>query len=322
MSGELISLSVAIMWTASALCFEYAGRSIKAVNLNLIRLLFAGVMIGVVLLIISGTPFPLGADLNTWKWMALSGFVGFVFGDYFLFSSYQFIHARFTQLIMTLAPLFAAVSGFFILGETMTYKAIIGMLVTISGIAMSIMKRGEKSGAATTDVLHSIHTELSLRGLFYALLASIGQGVGLVLSKKGMEFYNSSLLATDHSSLPALDNTLYIPLASTQIRILTGIICFLVIISLSRSFREFFNSFRQKKGILSAFGGSIVGPVIGVTLSLLAVQYTNTAVASTIMALTPVIILLPDRFIYKRKVNFIEVIGAIVSVVGVSLFFI
>ena len=68
--------------------------------------------------------------------------------------------------------------------------------------------------------------------------------------------------------------------------------------------------------------GSFFGPFLGVSFSLLSVKYTETGIASTIMSLVPILIIPPVYFIYKQKVTIIEIFGAIVSVVGVSLFFI
>jgi len=53
----------------------------------------------------------------------------------------------------------------------------------------------------------------------------------------------------------------------------------------------------------------------------MAVQHTNTAIASTIMATTPIIILIPYVLFYKKKVTWVEFAGAILSVGGVALFF-
>lgn len=308
MLGEIVSIAVATLWAASAMFFEYAGHKIKAMNLNLIRLVFALVLISLIIVCMSGNPFPKYTNSKVWLWMSLSGFVGFVFGDYFLFSSYRLIPARFTQLIMTLSPAFAAISGYFLLNETLSLKALLGVIITISGIAISIFKKEA----------HTVHISLPIRGVVFAFLASIGQGVGLVLSKQGMKFFTESI-ALD-ASAPTL-STLYVPLAATQIRIITGIVCFTIIIAIMHNFKDLFLSFKEKKSIAAAFGGSIVGPVVGVSLSLLAVELINTAVASTLMALTPLIIIIPDRIINKRKIHLIEVIGAAISVVGVAFFF-
>lgn len=66
---------------------------------------------------------------------------------------------------------------------------------------------------------------------------------------------------------------------------------------------------------------TLTGPVIGVSLSLMAVRHTNTGIASTLMALTPVLIILPYSIIYRQKVSLKEIIGVVISMTGVGLFF-
>ena len=66
---------------------------------------------------------------------------------------------------------------------------------------------------------------------------------------------------------------------------------------------------------------TITGPFIGVSLSLMAVQYTEAGIASTLMALTPIFIIAPAYWLFHQRVSLKEVIGAVISVIGVSLFF-
>jgi drug/metabolite transporter (DMT)-like permease len=66
---------------------------------------------------------------------------------------------------------------------------------------------------------------------------------------------------------------------------------------------------------------TLFGPFLGVSLSLMAVQYTNAGIASTLMALTPVIILFPYAFIYHQKIRPKEILGVLVSMAGVAMFF-
>jgi drug/metabolite transporter (DMT)-like permease len=53
----------------------------------------------------------------------------------------------------------------------------------------------------------------------------------------------------------------------------------------------------------------------------MAVQYTDAGIASTLMALTPVLIILPYALLYKQKVRLKEIVGVTVSMVGVAMFF-
>ncbi|MEF9987105.1 MAG: DMT family transporter [Bacteroidales bacterium] len=304
--GELIALVVAISWTVTALFFEYAGKQIGSVAVNLFRLLFAFVLLGGMLWFATGSFMPAGADGRTWFWMSLSGFIGFVFGDFCLFYSYLLITARFSQLIMTLAPPIAAFFGYMMLNERLSLMGALGMIVTLTGIAISIFKRNNNG---------SIRLNLSVRGLLFAFGGAFGQGLGIVLSKKGMLYYNQ----IEGLSQQTID---YIPFAATQMRIITGIVGFVLIMLLTNRIKDFKNALTNKKAMGATFMGAIFGPFVGVSLSLMAVMYADTGVASTIMATTPIIILIPYVLIYKKRISTIEVLGAVISVVGVSLFFV
>lgn len=307
MKGETIAIGVAVLWTLSALFFEYASKLLGSVNLNLIRLVCAFFMLGITMTLINGSFIPVGADKATWFWMSLSGLVGFVLGDYFLFASYSIIMARFSQLIMTLAPPFAAIFGFILLGEKMSWIAVAGMLLTLTGISISILKK--QNGTLS----RRFQLQLPVKGVIFALMGALGQGVGIVLSKQGM-------LAYEKVYTPG--NALYIPMAATQIRTIAGMISFALIILLKGDMKKFLLVFQDKKALGSVVTGSVFGPYLGVTFSLMAVHHANTAVASTIMATAPILILLPEYLYLKRKITWQQVAGAVLSVGGVTLFFI
>jgi drug/metabolite transporter (DMT)-like permease len=309
--GESIALAVAVMWTVTALCFEFAGNRIGSLVVNLLRLATAFVLLGLLLLFTTGSLLPTDADPKTWLWMCASGAVGFVFGDLCLFYSYTVITARFSQLLMTLAPPFAAIFGWMLLGEKLSAMALLGMVVTLSGIAISVLKRDAAQGNAPLKLY------LPLRGVLAGLGGALGQGLGIVLSKKGMMFYETAAQGSAVAD--------YIPFAATQMRIITGVAGFVLIIVLSGRLGAVRAALRDGRAMGAVFTGSIFGPFLGVSLSLMAVQYASTAVASTIMATTPVLILIPYvlfRSCYRKKITSAEIIGAVLSVVGVSLFFI
>jgi drug/metabolite transporter (DMT)-like permease len=306
--GEILSLGVAISWTATALFAEVACKRIGSLQLNLIRMFLSLFFLGITLWCFTGAPYPLYADSKTWFWLSLSGFVGYVLGDYCLFNSYVLIGSRFGQLFMTLAPPAAAISGWMILGEKLSLHAWIGMMVTLCGIGMSVFSKG------TT---HKLGLKLPLKGILLGIGAGIGQGVGLVLSKVGMNYYKMSVPATDINHFMTL-----LPFASTFIRAITGMLGYFVMMWFRKELYTMPIAFRNGKGMNAALWATMFGPFIGVSVSLMAVQYTEAGIASTLMALTPIFILWPSHLIFKQKVTIREVIGAIISVLGVSLFFI
>ncbi len=304
--GEILSLGVAVSWTATALFSEVGSKRLGALQLNVIRMTLSITLLSLTLWYFTGSPLPMYTDGKTWFWLCLSGFVGYVLGDYCLFNCYVLIGSRFGQLFMTMAPIAAAFSGWAILGEHMSFQAIAGMLVTITGIGISIFNRG---------TAHKIGLKLPLRGVLLGIGAGVGQGVGLVLSKVGMNVYEANI----PQGAEAVSNLL--PFASTFIRALTGAAGFILVMAYQRKFHTLAVIKRDGKGARAALGATIFGPFIGVSLSLMAVQYTEAGIASTLMALTPIFILLPVRILFKQRITTKEVVGAFISVLGVSLFF-
>ncbi len=292
--GELYALGTAIFWTVSALAFEGATRRVGVFGVNFIRLWLAFIFLSFLGYFVRGLIFPVDATLHNWVWLGLSGVIGFILGDYFLFSCYPLIGSRMGMLLMTLAPPFAAFLGWIFLGETMTLKALAGMVLVVTGIAITIWNKPNGQD--------KIKLKYPLRGLIFGFLAALGQGGGIVLSKYGMGSYNA--------------------FAANQIRVIVGAIGFTLVITFLRKWNHVGIAFKNGLALKGITTGSFFGPFLGVSFSLLAVQNVNTGIAATIMAMVPVFIIVPSVILYKQKVNLIEIAGAVISVIGVSLFFI
>lgn len=304
MKGELISLAVAISWTVTAMLAEVASKRITPLGLNVIRMMMSLVLLAIVMWVCIGKPYPVDADGETWVWLSLSGFVGYVLGDYCLFNSYILIGSRFGQLFMTLAPAAAAIFGYILLGEQMSMLAVCGMLVTMFGIGMSVLSKGEK---------HKVSMKLPVKGVLFGIGAGLGQGVGLVLSKVGMTHYETLIQSQEVLDL--------MPFSSTFIRAVTGMAGFGLVMLTTGKTRSIAASARDTKSMLFALGATMFGPFIGVSLSLMATLYTSTGIAQTIMAMTPVFILLPSWYFFKQKVTTLEIVGSVIAVLGVAMFF-
>jgi drug/metabolite transporter (DMT)-like permease len=208
---------------------------------------------------------------------------------------------------MTLAPPIAAIAGWIMLGETLSWTSLVAMAVTLCGIAISILSR-------TPD--HKVVLSLPVKGVLLGIGAGAGQGVGLVLSKIGLEHYVSAIPA----DAPEAINDM-LPFASTMIRAIIGAAGFIAAMAIQKRLPDLRSAVRNKEGLRSVALLTVFGPVLGVSLSLMAVRYTNAGVASTLMALSPVLILIPYAFIFKQKIRFKELIGVAVTMAGVALFF-
>lgn len=300
--GELISIGVAFSWTATALLSEFGSKRLGNLTLNVLRMALALVFSLVLFMVVMGSPLPAGASPEAAGWMMLSGLVGYVIGDYCLFQCYIIIGSRYGQLFMTLAPLSAALMAWVTLGQQMNAMSIVAMLITLLGIGISVLGRGEH---------HRVSLKLPLNGVLFAVGAAMCQGVGLVLSKIGMDHYDAA------SSMPEW----MIPFSANFYRCIAGIIGFSLLLYFRDGMAPLREALHDKKGLSVATATTIFGPFVGVGFSLMAVQYTAAGIASTLMAMTPIIILLPSYWLFHEKITWRAVIGAVISVVGVSLFF-
>lgn len=300
--GEFISIGVAFSWTATALLSEFGSKRLGNLTLNVLRmalaLLFSVVLFGVV----TGNILPPGASAEACGWMLLSGLVGYVIGDFCLFQCYIIIGSRYGQLFMTLAPLSAALMAWVTLGQQMTLMSILAMLVTLFGISISVLGRGEH---------HKVSLKLPLNGILFAIGAAVCQGVGLVLSKIGMDYYEPS------ASMPEW----LVPFSANFYRCVAGIIGFTFLLYYRDGMAPLREAMHDKKGLSVATATTIFGPFVGVGFSLMAVQYTAAGIASTLMAMTPIIIILPAYWLFHEEITWKAILGALISVIGVSLFF-
>ena len=291
--GEFAALLTAIFWTVTSLAFETAGHKIGSVAVNILRLIIGLAFLSVFTFVRRGMIFPADASYENWLWLTLSGLVGFVFGDLFLFKSYTMIGSRFSMLIMTLVPPITALFSFIILGERLSLLHYLGMTLTFSGIAMAIFSRNGKG--------EKLSLKLSPKGVLFAFGGAVGQALGLVLSKFGLNDYD--------------------PFAATQIRIIAGIFGYVLLVTVMVRWKSVIKATGNKEGMIYTSLGALFGPFLGVSFSLVAVKYTEAGIASTIMALVPVFIILPAVVLFKQKVTIPEIFGAIISVGGVALFF-
>jgi drug/metabolite transporter (DMT)-like permease len=232
--------------------------------------------------------FPMDATPYNWFWLGLSGVVGFFLGDLFLFKSYTIIGSRTSQLVMSLAPMITAIIGWFFLHEILSIKSILGIVVSVTGII--IVVAGKK-----------LKLNVPIRGFLYALGGALGQAIGLILSKKGMGNYDA--------------------IAATQIRAIIGFAAFAILVTFMNRWKKVLLATTEKTGMKATAIGAIFGPFVGVALSLYAVQHTETGIASALMALTPIFIIVPSAIMFKEKITARQVIGAVISIIGATIFF-
>lgn len=315
MLGEAAALGTAACFVFSSLFFSRAGHRIGSLVVNLVRLFMGLGFLVVLTSVMRGQPLPLDASADQWLWLALSGVVGFVIGDLCLFRAFLEIGPRLSTLLMSLAPPIAGLCGWLWLGETLDGMDLLGMFLTVAGIMLAVTERPQSPAETTRDLPegHAEHVDepatgessgasrVGTRGIALGVVGAIGQAVGLVLSKKGMGAYDA--------------------FAATQIRVIAGIVGFVLLFALTRRFHKVWAALRDGKAMKLTAAGAFFGPFLGVGLSLLSVQHTSTGVAASIMATTPILIIPFSVWMDGERVGLRSIVGTIVAVFGVVLLF-
>lgn len=289
--GEFFALFTAISWTFSSLTFGKISKEYDTQVANFLRVTIGTIMVGFVCLFGSRHLFlPTDVTWENLKIISLSGFIGMFLGDLFLFKAYNMIGARVTMLIMALSPIIVSIIDFLFLGVTLFPIQIFAILITCLGIILVIFKTEDKK----------ISLGFSVKGLLYAFLATLGQSLGVILTKLGSTTYDS--------------------LATSQIRLGVAIFFFGALVLYEGKSKETIKMITSKKALSLLLIGTFFS-VFGIAALIEAFKSANASIASTISSTSPIIMIPCSILFYKEKIRKNEIIGAIISVVGLSIFF-
>jgi drug/metabolite transporter (DMT)-like permease len=292
--GEIAALATAFFFAMTALIFTSTGRAVGSQVTNRMRLLFALIYLIVMNLILFRQPLPLTAGSSRWLWLSLSGIIGLSLGDAFLFQSFVSVGTRLGALLLSLAPVFGSIIAWIFFDEVLSVLQITGIVLALAGIAWVVVSHQEPPDTPRG------HTR---RGVIFGVLAGLGQAVGLVLSKEGMSGGLS-------------------PFQANAIRMLAAVIFSWGWASIAGQAGRTFQELHDKPRILGLLAlGALVGPVLGVVSSLIAIQYVEIGIASTLNALTPVIILPISYFVLKEKIGWQAIVGTLLAIAGVAILF-
>lgn len=295
--GEFAAIFTAVCWSISAVAFTISGRQVGSQTVNRIRVLIALLLLILINWIFYGNPLPINAGMDRWSWLLLSGFVGLAIGDAFLFRTYQLIGARMGLLLLSLAPVFSAIIAWIFMSETLTPLQFAGMILTLTGISWVVLHRNGNQSEIDNPGQKPL-------GIIFGVLAALCRAAGLILSRQGMT-----------GDFP--------PFAGTLIRMIAAVFVLWGIAAIQRkALPTLITARKQFPATRWIILGAIFGPVIGVSASLLAIQYAKLGVASTLMALPPVIMLPISYFAFKERFGWQVIAGTFVSIAGVAMLFI
>jgi len=292
-TGELSAILTAILWSGTSFAFASGSRRIGPIQTNVDRLIIAAIFLAATALI-----FNLNFNLSSGQItnLIISGIIGLVIGDTFLFKAFQLVGARLSMLLMALSPAMSALFAFIFLGEELSAWTILGIAITLSGISLVVL---EKEHGAISKF------KISGFGLFCGFMGALGQAAGLILAK----------LAFQEGEIDKF--------VATFIRISSSVIVIVPMMLILRKYKNPIVIYKKDMiGLGSILIGTILGPYLGITFSLIAIDNTKVGIAATLMSTMPIIMLPMSKYIFKETLSWRAISGAVLAVLGIAILFV
>lgn len=299
--GQFAAIATALCWSFGSILFTRAGREVGSPLVNRTRLVFALVFVMITHLVLEGSLLPLDAEPLRWGWMGISGLIGYVIGDALLFQGFVMIGPRLSMLMMATNPVFSLLLAWLILGETLEVRDLFGIALVLTGVIVVVMAR-DRDATRAADAGDLSPREYVV-GVLFALGGAVGQASGAFFSKLG--------LVGD-----------FAPISGNLIRLIAAASAIWLIAALRGTARGSVKTLRANPiAIRAIVAASVLGPFVGVTFSLIAIQNAPLGIATTLMGLTPVMLIPISRVLFNERIGPLAVLGTLVAFAGTAVLF-
>ncbi len=290
--GYIFALITAACWTQNSIIYTFVGNRVGSSTVTHIRLWIAFPAAVIINLIFTGSLLPTNFSTLAYIYIGSSGVFGFFIADLFIFKAFQHIGARKTMVIMTLSPIFAAVISWIVFTEILSLFQITGILITIAGLMLVILVESRKSDEKSRPIW-----------IIFAMVGALTEAIGMVLAKAG------------------LSEGIH-PVSANLVRISSGLGGLALFTILRAEFITDFKKMEDKRSFYLLIAAALVGPVFGMLLALYAFSWAPVGIVTTLMHLTPIMLLPIDRFYLKKRIPSGAVWGTLIAVTGTGILFI
>ncbi len=291
--GQLFALFTALCWAQNSVVYSFAGKRVSSRTVTHIRLWVALPVMFIVHTVFTGTLIPRGLEPSSYIYLGTSGLMGFCLADLFIFRAFVDLGPRETLVVLTLSPIFAALISWAALGELLGPIQILGICATVGGVSWVV--RSESRGAEKRG-------RDSRLGVVFALAGALSQAVGMVLAKQG-------LAEGTH------------PVSANLLRMIAGFAGLLIFAALRRNLVKDFRKMKDGRAFLLISAGALVGPVLGIILTMYALTLAPVGIVTTIMQTSPIFLLPVDRFVFKKPIPWGALGGTVLAIGGAMLLF-
>ncbi|MEM5549863.1 DMT family transporter [Pseudoalteromonas neustonica] len=288
--GELLAILAALVWALSTILYKGFSHHLTPMQLNISKGVLASALMLVTLIITQDFAIP--TQITSWLWLIAGGVIGIAIGDSAYFAALRNIGPARTLVIESLAPALVGIFNIILLSHYLSAFAWFGIALTSVGVVIAIKPA---KGLPSVDNKHY------RVGVLCALAAAICQALGMVMSKG------------------ALNNEEMSSLWAALIRLASGTLTVALVVAMFKS-----SDFKQAltlKGISGKhwfFVAVFLGTFLGLWLQLGAVKYTDPAIAQTIFATAPLIVM-SIGFFKREPVTNKMLLGGLLALIGVGV---
>lgn len=294
-TGEVFALITALCWAFGSILFGYAGRRVGAFVVNSIRIPIAAIILTLIALAWQGGVWPPAATTGQFGWLAFSSLLGLVIGDLCYFRSLVILGPRIASLLAASTPIFAVIISWFALDQTLLPIHLLGIAVTLGGLTWVTLERNSQTFGEQTGGSKPL-------GYLLAAIGALCQAVGLVAAKIGMA-------------------EAWSPLSAAAVRLIFAAVVTWIIAAAQGRLRSVAKGIVDRRAMIAMSAAAVIGPVAGIWMSLLSIQYTEIGIASTLMSTTPLWVIPLVMVIHHERPSARAIIGTVITVAGVALLF-
>ena len=296
--GELCALGTAVTWSLSAVAWSHAGRRVGAQATNVIRLMLSVLIIFLIHWAVYRSPVPQGGTRDALVLLALSGLIGVGLGDFCFFQALKLVGPRIGMLLLTVSPTITALLAYFLPPhESLSLGAMAGMTLTMGGIGWVVL---EKPGPQSWEVPPGKFR----RGIVLGFL-------GATLFSVGYLFSRQALAPQAHSG--------WEPFPATLIRVVPAMLLTVAIVPFTGALPNIRRACVNWTTMKILLAGTLVGPVVGIWLSLIAFQHAEAGVATALINTGPLFMIPIAHFSHGERPTWRGILGTAVAIAGVAL---
>lgn len=291
---ELAALGAAFCWAVTGLLSKDAAEALGPFGFARLREFIVAVILAVIVFAAGRWQ---GVSLHDFTILALSGVIGIFIGDTILYVALLRMGPRRNGALFSLNAPMAAILGWAVLGEGLSWRAVLGIALATAGVGLAVLGRPGRSGGHRFEAMKGPIWV----GVVCGLVAAAGQAVGSLIARPvmatGFDPYVASLIRVGVATI-CLSAFMTLPVPAIKQRAPVTL-RLLAVVALS----------------------GLIAMVIGMTLLMFALQGGKVGIVSTLSSLSPVLILPVLWLATGSRPSAASWAGAAIAALGTALIF-